>query len=261
MIGQSTAFSPVIRNYTRGHVVPAHAHSWPQLLYASSGILSVQTVKGSWIVPPQRAVWLPPDCVHETRMLTDVCFNSLYLQRTKQWSRYDCEVVEINPLLRELILAALKIRPDQEMTRREELIVRLIVEELMVARRGAWPIPLPQDRRSLSLCRKILEQPSRNTTLDELASEAGSSAKTIARRFDRELGMTFRKWREQVHVAHAVAHLVQRTPVKVVASLLGYTPSAFSVMIRRSTGTTPQALRHQLMTNGFAGSELGYVIH
>jgi AraC-like DNA-binding protein len=261
MVSQSATFSPVIRSYNRGHVVAAHAHSWPQLLYASSGILTVRTAKGTWIVPPQRAVWLPPDCVHETRMLTDVRFNSLYLQRSKQWSQYDCEVVEISPLFRELILTALKIGSDQHLTKREDLIVRLIVEELTIAKRGAWPIPLPQDRRLLSLCQRILEQPSLGGTLDQLASEIGSSPKTIARLFDRELGMSFRKWREQVQVANAVAHLVQGMPIKVVASLLGYTPSAFSVMMRRNAGTTPQSLRHQLMTDGFAVNELGQAVH
>src|ERR1700750_1764535 len=183
-------------------------------------------------------------------MLPDVSFNSLYLQRSKQWSRYDCEVVEINPLVRELILTALKIGSDRQVTKREDLIVKLIVEELMIAKRGAWPIPLPQDRRLLSLCQKILEQPSVDRTLDQLASEIGSSAK-----------MSVRKWREQVQVANAVAHLVQGTPVKVVASLLGYTPSAFSVMMRRNAGTTPQSLRHQLMTDGFAASDLGQAVH
>jgi AraC-like DNA-binding protein len=151
-------------------------------------------------------------------MLTDVRFNSLYLQRSKQWSRYECEVVEISPLFRELILTALKIGSDQQMTKREDLIVRLIVEELMTAKRGAWPIPLPQDHRLLSLCQRILEQPSLGGTLDQLASEIGSSPKTIARLFDRELGMSFRKWREQVQVANAVAHLVQGMPIKVVAN-------------------------------------------
>jgi AraC-like DNA-binding protein len=261
MVSQSTKFSPVIRSYNRGHVVAAHAHSWPQLLYASSGILTVRTAKGAWIVPPQRAVWLPPDCVHETRMLTDVCFNPLYLQRSRQWSQYDCEVVEISPLVRELILTALKIGPDQQTTKREDLIVRLIVEELMTAKRGAWPIPLPQDRRLLSLCQKILEQPSLGMTLAQLASEIGSSPKTIARLFDRELGMSFRKWREQVQVANAVAHLAQGMPVKVAASLLGYTSSAFSVMMRRNAGTTPQSLRRQLMNDGFAVSEVGQAVH
>lgn len=256
MAGQPISFSPVINQYRRGHFVPAHAHSWPQLLYASSGILSVQTARGSWVVPPQRAVWLPPDCVHETRMLTDVSMSSLYLQRSKKWTQYDCEVIEINPLMRELILAALTIEGAREMSRREDLIVRLISEELATAKRGAWPIPLPQDRRLLALCNRILEDPSLNATLEQLSSDIGSSAKTIARLFDRELGMNFRKWREQVQVANAVAHLVQGTPVKVVASLLGYTPSAFSVMMRRNSGTTPQSIRARLTTDGAPGTEV-----
>jgi len=73
--------------------------------------------------------------------------------------------------------------------------------------------------------------------------------------------MSFRKWREQVQVANAVAHLVQGMPIKVVASLPGYTPSAFSVMMRRNAGTTPHSLRHQLMIDGFAVGEFGQAVH
>ena len=135
--------APVTRRYSAGHLVPAHAHAWPQLLYASSGVMRVETSTGSWIVPPQRAVWLPPNSVHETRMLTDVHLASLYL-RTEKWS-FDCEVMEISPLLRELIVAALQIDPAHKPSRRESLITDLIVEELRAAPRGLSPIPLPVD--------------------------------------------------------------------------------------------------------------------
>ena len=83
--------------------------------------------------------------------------------------------------------------------------------------------------------------PARHLTLYHLPGDGGGCSKTIARLFDRELGMNFRKWRELVQVANAIAHLAQGVPVKVAASTLGYTPSAFSVMLRRGTGATPQA--------------------
>src|SRR5258705_3550936 len=143
-------FAPVTRRYSAGHVVPAHAHAWPQLLYASSGVMRVETSTGSWIVPPQRAVWLPPNSVHETRMLTDVHLASLYLRRAQKWS-FDCEVMEISKLLRELIVAALQIRPGRKRSRRDNLIADLIVEELQAAPRGLSPIPLPANQRLLTL--------------------------------------------------------------------------------------------------------------
>jgi AraC-like DNA-binding protein len=51
--------------------------------------------------------------------------------------------------------------------------------------------------------------------------------------------MTFREWRQLVQSSYAVAHLAQGDPVKVIASRLGYSPSAFSVMMRRALNRTP----------------------
>jgi AraC-like DNA-binding protein len=237
------SFSPVVRAYRRGHLTLAHSHEFPQLLYASSGVMAVATGQGTWVVPPQRAVWVPPACSHETWMMTDVHLNSLYLRPSATWKRLDCKVIDISPLLRELILAAEGIDPGQELARRDDLVTRLILEELRLARSAASPIPMPQDARLLRLCRRVLADPSLHLTLDRLAGEVGGCSKTIARLFDRELGMSFRKWRELVQIANAIAHLAQGVPVKVAASTLGYTPSAFSVMLRRGTGVTPQAVQ------------------
>jgi AraC-like DNA-binding protein len=176
-------------------------------------------------------------------MLTDVHLSSLYIRPSNVWKRFDCKVIDIGPLLRELILAADDIDQGKKPDRRDDLIMRLIAEELRVARSVASPIPMPQDARLLRLCRRVLADPSLRLKLDELATEVGAGPKTVARLFSRELGMSFRRWRELVQVANAVAHLTGGAPIKIAASTLGYTPSSFSVMLRRGTGTTPQALR------------------
>jgi len=225
--------APVTRCYAAGHVVPAHAHAWPQLLYAASGVMRVETGAGSWIVPPQRAVWLPPKAMHETRMLTDVHLASLYLRRVQEW-RFDCEVMEISPLLRELIVAALQIPLDRKPSRRDGLIADLIVQELQAAPRGVSPIPLPADPRLLALCKTVIANPAAGVSLAELSADVGRTAKTISRLFQRELGTSFRDWRQLVQVSYAQAHLIQGVPAKVVASNLGYTASAFSALLRRN---------------------------
>jgi AraC-like DNA-binding protein len=242
------SLSTIVRSYKRGHFVAAHSHKWPQLLYASSGVMAVETSSGSWIVPASRAVWLPAGCMHETRMLTDVRFNSLYMRSSKLWRHVDCKVIEIAPLLRELILVGRTINLDAELSRHSELVLELILEELQTAKSVASPIPMPREGRLLRLCRMVIEDPSLHKTFDRLAVEAGGSTKTFARLFDRELGVTFREWRELVQLGHAVALLAQGDSVKAAASVLGYTPSAFSVMMRRLTGSTPQALQRHLVT-------------
>ena len=182
----ASSFSPVVRHYSRGHVTPGHVHAWPQLLYASHGVMAVETDSGTWVVPPQRAVWVPPNCRHHTHMLTDVVLASLYLRDAENWS-LECQVIEI------------------------------------------------------ALCRQIINQPSAHISLDDYARGVGLTPKTALRLFHRELGMNFRQWRQLVQTAYAVAHLAQGEPMKVVASQLGYSTSAFSVMLRRNIG--PQSMR------------------
>jgi AraC-like DNA-binding protein len=240
-----SSFSPVVRHYSQGHVTPGHTHTWPQLLYASHGVMAVETDKGTWVVPPQRAVWLPPGCRHQTRMLTEVVLASLYLRHAEEWT-FDCEVIEISPLLRELIIATLHIDVDYPLSRREHLITGLIVEELRAAPRSGSPIPMPVEPRLMSLCRQIISEPSAHISLNDYARAVGLTAKTALRLFHRELGMNFRQWRQLVQTAYAVAHLAQGMPVKVVASQLGYSTSAFSVMLRRNIGQPPQSLRRPL---------------
>lgn len=51
---------PLARTYPRGLYVEPHRHDWGQLLYAMSGVMWVETPREALVVPPQRAVWLPP---------------------------------------------------------------------------------------------------------------------------------------------------------------------------------------------------------
>lgn len=233
------SFSPVVYSYQRGHVIGPHSHPFPQLLYASSGVISAETPHGTWIVPPQRAVWLPTECRHRVRMLTDVEVTSMYLSRVTELDDLECGILEVCPLMRELLLSALKMDADANLTNRENIILQLLQEELRRAKRGVSPIPMPQDPRLMELCSKILLDPSLDYSLSHLALEVGASPRTIARLFDSELGMSYRRWREQVQVAYAIAQLAEGRPAKVVASDLGYTASAFSVMMRRTALKSP----------------------
>jgi AraC-like DNA-binding protein/quercetin dioxygenase-like cupin family protein len=245
----------VVRTYAAGHITPRHEHDWPQLLYASSGVMAVETANGSWIVPPQRAIWLPSRSWHVTRMLTEVQLASLYLRRT-QGSPTNCEILEIGPLMREMLVAAIDVDFSGSLNRREKSLAALIDEELAIAPRGGSPIPMPEDRRLLSFCQRVLKDPSLQASLEAHAAAMALTPKTVSRMFQRELGMTFRDWRQLVQSAYALAHLIQGEPVKVVASRLGYTASAFSVMMRRNLRLAPVALRQAYQVAARCGDAL-----
>ena len=47
-------------DYADGFSNAPHSHPRAQLLFAMSGIMKVSTGEGTWVVPPSRAVWIPP---------------------------------------------------------------------------------------------------------------------------------------------------------------------------------------------------------
>lgn len=66
-------------DYPDGYLLPRHRHRRAQLLYGASGVMQVRTGDAGWVVPPQRAVWIPPGVEHEVRML-GVSTRSLYIE-------------------------------------------------------------------------------------------------------------------------------------------------------------------------------------
>jgi quercetin dioxygenase-like cupin family protein len=58
---EKSPITTLARDYPGGHVIPLHFHDRDQLVYASRGVMTVRTQSDTWVVPPQRAVWIPAD--------------------------------------------------------------------------------------------------------------------------------------------------------------------------------------------------------
>src|SRR3546814_6716390 len=65
--------------YPAGFIDPMHSHDHIQILYASAGVMSVRTPEMSFVIPPQRAVWLPAGTRHEVACRGPVSLRTLYL--------------------------------------------------------------------------------------------------------------------------------------------------------------------------------------
>ena len=63
-----------------GYTIHKHSHDWHQLIYASRGVMTVNTSTGSWVVPSRRAVWVPAGIEHEVEMSASVSMRTLYLR-------------------------------------------------------------------------------------------------------------------------------------------------------------------------------------
>src|SRR3984885_5252036 len=112
----------VARNYRKGVRLGTHMHREAQLVYAAKGTMQVTTPKGRWLVPPDRAVWVPARLEHSIDVLADIQMRTLYfdlkwLGRKKLSSSLDSAfVVRVSGLLHESILALFDERDNAERT-------------------------------------------------------------------------------------------------------------------------------------------------
>ncbi|MFD2272244.1 AraC family transcriptional regulator [Undibacterium arcticum] len=149
----------------------------------------------------------------------------------------DCEVLNVSALLRELIAALAQADPD---TPRETKLAALILDELAGAATLPIRVALPTDKRLKALCEMMIAAPGSRFGLDDFARHVGASGRTLARLFERDLGMSFSQWRQQMRLAHAAQLIARGMPMSQVAADLGYaSQSAFSAMFKKTFGQSP----------------------
>ncbi len=221
-----------------------HAHEAAQLLFCTRGVVRVLTPQASWTLGPLRAIWLPSDCPHELHALGDIQVLNLYMDRHSGDAFWpECHSLHVSPLMSELLHSLLLAQTATPANpSRAALIVPLLFDELKnTLDSPVCKLPLPTDRRLLSICELLLAAPDNNATLDFWGNKVGASSRTLTRLFNEQTGMTFARWRQQLRLSEAIAQLAQGDTVMSVANKLGYhSPSAFISMFKKSLGETPQ---------------------
>lgn len=233
--------------YPRGTRLGLHVHREAQLLFASSGVMQVTTPKGRWLVPPARAVWLPPGIEHAVDALADIEMRALLFPSSRlalhpEAPRLEVEfVVAVGPLLRETILALFK--PGSH-PRRIDLLLELALFELAKDEDAATFMPLPNDLRARRVADMILADPADDCELALLAMAAGASARTITRLFPLETNLTFKEWRQRARIMAAVEALGSgQSSIKQLALKLGFSSvAAFGHAFRQIMGMTPSEM-------------------
>ncbi|WP_447578207.1 AraC family transcriptional regulator [Achromobacter kerstersii] len=233
-------------DYAPGTLLPAHAHRRAQLLYGATGVMQVTTHDGNWVVPPQRAVWIPAGVTHQVRML-DVSTRSAYLEPgSARAQRTACEVIEVSPLLRQLLLDAVDMPADYELAGRDGALAALLVHEVDRASVLPLHIPVPRDKRLAALCRAFIAAPDARQPPQGWADRLHMSPRTFSRHFHAHTGMSFSEWRQRACVVLALARLAAGEAVTAIALDFGYqSPAAFSTMFRRALGRSPTEFLRQ----------------
>lgn len=232
------------------HIEPHH-HAWSQFTYCASGLMQVTVTQGgvqtTYIVPPTRAVWIPPLVQHRVVVLEDAELRTVDLHPSVTppgWN--DCRVLMVSKLLRELVHAL----EDSVPGKRDDAIMALAVDEMTHATTQALGVPMPDaehgDKRLRALCEAVLRNPAERAQLRDWVADVGASERTVARLFRDELGTNFQQWRQQAILAHALPLLARGTPISQVAAASGYaSDSAFSAMFKQAMGKAPSHFQNK----------------
>lgn len=212
---------------------------WHQLLHATRGVMTVYTGTGAWVVPPHRAVWIPAGVHYRVEMSGVVALRSLYIRAARGVGSPDCAVVNVTPLMRELIVRANLIGALNAAIPHQKRLIGVILDELKLLATVPLQLPQPRDPHARRFAELAAADPSADAA--KLFRRSGAGRRTLERRFLEETGMSLGQWRRRQKLLDALRRLAAGEPVEVAAIELGYnSASAFIAMFRRELGQTPK---------------------
>jgi len=149
--------------------------------------MQVTTPEGRWLVPPDRAVWVPARLEHSIDVLADIEMRNAVFRSGMAGARgaqreprcgirgcgcRDCYTRRSS----RCSMAAMTLTATG-------LLVKLAVLELHRAEDSATFIPLPHEPRCRRAADIVLDDPTGSHEIETLAREVGTSARTLSRLF------------------------------------------------------------------------------
>lgn len=233
--------------HAAGAEVHLHTHDEGQLTLAVSGTVRIQDKAGWHLATPGTAVWVPPRHEHAASYPKVCELIRMHLPAQDAGVLPDhCVLLPLSGLSLELVkrTALLGIEDSRE----RDLVRELLVVQLEQNKAGSMlSIPDGNDKRIRSITRYLREHPASAESLAELAARAGTSERTLARRFQEDTGLGFRQWRDRMRLVIAIERMIQGEPLIAVALDVGYrSASSFSTAFARLTGVPPGEYLRQL---------------
>jgi AraC-like DNA-binding protein len=227
--------------FNHGHVILEHEHAEDQLVYACRGVMTVRTSAGIWVVPAQRAVWIPARTPHSIVISGAVSMRTVYLRPGLVKLQRGCGVVNVSPLLEHLIL---HLCTHERLSRRSRIhanLINVFIDQLETVAAVPLQLPTPTDARAARVARTLQHSPGHPYSLAAACKLAGASKRTIERLFQQETHLTLGKWRQQLRLMRSLQLLAAGEKIAHAALEAGYsTPSAFIAMFKKALGTTPR---------------------
>ncbi|WP_239496461.1 MULTISPECIES: AraC family transcriptional regulator [Stenotrophomonas] len=222
--------------------MPFHQHRKAQLLVATSGLITLETSAGLWVVPPQGAIWIPGGLLHRASSSGKPHGFVVFVEpEVVPGLPTHCFAMAITPFMYALLERTARLPQQYESGSADSRLMAVLLDELIAAPPEWLHLPMPSDPRLRKLASAMLDAPAERATLGVWASRIGMSERNMSRLFSGETGLSVRRWRRQLHVVVALPMLAKGRTVQAVADDLGYDSSgAFVTMFRKAVGAPPK---------------------
>ncbi|ASG23530.1 AraC family transcriptional regulator [Nitrospirillum viridazoti CBAmc] len=226
---------------TSGLEMPVHVHRKGQLVLTLRGIVRCEAEQSVWIVPPRCAVWIPGDIPHSVTMAGNVEVYCLFVEPdAAPGLPQHCCALSVSPLLERLILHASQMPALYDADGPDGRIATVLLDQLSLAPMEKLHFPMPADAKLRGIATAMMADPSDRATIEDWGRRMAVAPRTLTRTLKRETGMSFGRWRQQLHILIALQRLDQGVSVQNVALDLGYEgASAFVTMFRKALGKPP----------------------
>ena len=237
-----------VEDYPEAASVEPHSHpDHGQLLSTTAGVIRISTDDGYWVVPPGKALLLPPNVTHivhcprSTRLRAVVIEPAVFKD-----IRAQCRIVTANALLNALIDAFGEVPSDYAIPSPASRMADVFIDQLALARSGIHGLRRPRDARLRRVTDALTARPDDMRPLTGWEVVACASGRTLERLFQTETGMSFTHYRRLVQMHAAIGMLAVGMSVGQVACELGYSSaSAFGFAFRSVMGMPPSHWHHQ----------------
>lgn len=221
--------------------VKMHQHTWGQLAYTSNGVMTVGTPLGSFVIPPDQALWIPPHLDHETFCRYGGHFRSVYIdQEYVAILGEDPKHLHVDELLKAMILEICQWDPHYELNDKTLRFIQVFIDRLEIAPMSTLFVPTAQDTRLIPIIGELHANPGCQKTLAQWGELVGASSRTLNRLFNKNFAMNFSQWKQKVRALRAVEMLEAGHSQQVIAEQLGFeSSSAFNTAFKRAFSCTP----------------------
>ncbi|WP_370881957.1 AraC family transcriptional regulator [Labrys wisconsinensis] len=220
--------------------VPVHRHRKGQLVLALHGGVTCEVPEALWIVPPHCAVWIPGGMPHSNRATANAQVYFLFVDPEAATLPAECCTLSITPMLREMIRHLAGLPPDYPADGPTARLAGVLLEELARMPVERLHLPISWEPRLRRLAKALADDPSDRSTLAQWADRLAMSERSLARLLVRETGLTFGRWRQQLHLVVALGKLAAGASVQQVSAALGYeSVTAFITMFKKALGKPP----------------------